>query len=532
MRILKLAAQVVFYLAILALLVSSSVSAGISHDENQFIAPGQLLAYHGLFPYVDYPYTHMPYGAAPYAVSAWASDHDFLAGRLMSCLAWLASILLMVAIARALRAGTGTAGREPPSWLRLLWEFLLVYVFVNHPLMLFILSTALNHSLATLFSLLAAWFLVQGILEPSRSYRAAFQSGVFIAIAGLTRFNYASLGLVLFAAWLIYARGLRLAHPGKVLGRYLGGGLVASLPAMVLAVLAPQAFYYGNLVYIRLNTVYYQGLLRKSGMDLVTKFAEFVSFTAARPLDMLLYAVLLYTAGAALLQMWRQKSRLEPGRLGIAAIAVALWLTAFTPTPALLQYFAAPLPFIFLLLAAFEVNLGRFQRWGQAIGSLALLVAALTGIRLRNPMNDLMVLSDPSTWPPVQLHEFAVSLREHVVGGRILTLQPMIPMEAGYEVYPFTSNAPFSWRTSLLLTAQRRLEYGVTSPEELRAVLRQTPPDAILVGFEAPHAGFERQELGGLETPFSDYAREHGYEPVALTTPFWTRGFTLWVNRP
>ena len=47
---LKRAVQVVFYLAILALIVSRSVTATISHDENQFITPGQLLATQGLVP--------------------------------------------------------------------------------------------------------------------------------------------------------------------------------------------------------------------------------------------------------------------------------------------------------------------------------------------------------------------------------------------------------------------------------------------------------------------------------------------------
>ena len=84
------------------LLVCRAVSGNISHDENQFIAPGQFLAYDGLLPYVDYPYTHMPYAIPFYALSALASDYDLLAGRLLSVLFWFGSILVMVAISRRL----------------------------------------------------------------------------------------------------------------------------------------------------------------------------------------------------------------------------------------------------------------------------------------------------------------------------------------------------------------------------------------------------------------------------------------------
>ena len=530
MKLLKLATQVVFYLVILTLLVSSSVSAVISHDENQFIAPGQLLAYHGLVPYVDYPYTHMPYGTIFYAISAWVSEFDLLAGRLMSSMAWLGCIALMVAISRALGAGPDTASSGAVSWKRLLWEFVLVYVFIQHGPVLFVLRTALNHSLATLLSLLAAWFFVRGMRVQGPSNRAAFLSGACIAAAGLVRFNYASLAMVLLVCWLIHASRLGRAERWPLMLRFTGGAVTAGLPTVVLAVLAPREFYYGNLVYIRLNTIYYQELLRTSGMGLASKLEAFVANILVQPLDMLLYAVLVFTGVECIVQLVRGRSTLDIARLGIAGIAAALWLSAFAPTPALLHYFAAPIPFLFILLAAFEVRTSRFDGPAHVLGVLVVLVAAVSTITLKNPLDALAVLSDPSQWPPVQLHELAVSVNKHIAVGKVLTLQPMVPLEAGLDVYPFTATGPFSWRTSLLLTPQRRLEYDVTSPEELPGLLAHSPPDAILVGFEAPNAGFGFQDLGGLETPLSEYALGNGYRPVALSMPFWPRGLTLWIR--
>ena len=528
---MKAAAQGFFYVAILAFIVSFSVTANISHDENQFITPGQLLAYHGLFPYVDYPYTHMPYGAVFYAISAWASDLDFLAGRVMSSLAWLGCILLMVAISRTLRAVRDSAPGGAPSWKRLLWEFALVYVFVHHGPALLVMRTALNHSFATLLSLLAVWFFVRGMQRQELSYRSAFLSGACIAAAGFIRFNYASLSVVMLVCWLIYTIRLRLAPPWQLMLRHVGGLLTASLPVMVLVAMAPREFYYGNLVYIRLNTVYYEQLLRRSGMDLASKLDGFVHNILIQPLDLLLYAVLTFTAIASIVQLLRRRDTADLARFGIAGVAVTLWLSAFAATPAQLHYFAAPVPFLFVLLSAFEVKPDRFAGARRALGALAVLVAAAATIRFPNPIDELAVLRDPTQWPPVQVHQLAVGLRELVPEGRILTLMPMIPLEGGYEVYPFTATGPFSWRTSLLLTPERRRQYEVTSPQELPALLTKYPPEAILVEFEGPNAGFERQDLGGLETPFSDYARAQGYRAVALSPPFWTRGLTLWIRQ-
>ena len=528
-RALKAAVQVVFYAGIVALLASRIVSAGISHDENQFIAPGQLLAYDGLLPYVDYPYTHMPYSIALYALSAAASNYDFLAGRLANGVLWLGCILLMVKVARLLSAESEPAERAV-SWARLVWEGSLVYIFVNHGPALFILRAALNHSLATFFSLLALWLFIRGLTKPGLPNSAVLWSGACIAAAALTRFNFASLFLVLLVCWLIHAVWLGASHPGRILLTYAGGALAASLPALALAALAPRQFYYGNLVYIRLNTIYYQEQLHKQGMTLASKLSLFWGSISPRPLDLLLYSVLILASAWGLWRAIRKRSINGLAALAAAGMAGALWLSAFAPTPSLAHYFSAPLPFLFVLLMGFGIPIGRATQTVRALGTIGVWIAALVSITPRTPAAALAVLGSSAGWPPIQLHEFALGLRQHVPAGRILTLQPMVPLEAGYDVYPFTATGPFSWRTSPLLTAERRIEYEVTSPEELEAVLQDSPPNGILIDFEAPNAGFGRQDVGGLERPFSEYARLHGYEAVHLSLAYWSRGLTLWIR--
>ncbi len=81
-----------------------------------------------------------------------------------------------------------------------------------------------------------------------------------------------------------------------------------------------------------------------------------------------------------------------------------------------------------------------------------------------------------------------------------------------------------------MLSAQRRVQYGVTSPDELPAALAATPPDAILTGFEAPNAGFGFQDKGGLETPLTDYAVQHDYQRIQLAPSFLEHPIILWVR--
>jgi hypothetical protein len=249
-------------------------------------------------------------------------------------------------------------------------------------------------------------------------------------------------------------------------------------------------------------------------------------------MDFILYALLIFFGVTSFVFYLRRKSLIDLNKLALASFAFTLFLTAFVPTPTQQQYFFAPLPFLVIILAVAGFEIYQKNRIGLFLTILLVLFALNPGLTITNPLSELGYLSDPSKWTPLQVHEFAGEIKPNVQTGRILSLIPMIPLEAGYEVYPFTTTGPFIWRTSLLLTPQRRAFYGVVSPEELSSLLDRDPPDGILTGFESPYDGFTRNDPGTLETPFINYAKEHGYEPMILPATFVLRPLTLWVRQP
>jgi hypothetical protein len=548
MRIFKLCIQIVFYILILALFISRAASAGFSHDENQFIASGQFLADHRLLPYVDYPYTHMPYATGFYAVTAAMSDYDFLAGRLLNAATWALCTLFITwnirffsrlhPAAQASRDDVSAAPSSDPSFPQLLAEFVLALVFLYHPAMMgHIDGPALNHSYATLFGLVV--LLLFGIALQQRGFPRwlLFWSGIFAGLAAFTRLNYAALAVVLLLCLILYIvavtrprRYLPLIPPGA-------GLLLASIPTAILAILAPAHFFYGNIVYVRLNTAYYSQLAFRLNMTMSSKFQSFAGSLLHSPIDIILYAGLAVFGVWSLYRFLKTRSVASIADLALTGFALVLALSAFAPTPTQPQYFFAPLPFMLVILGILgtRLGLGHPIRWISA--SLLVLLALfatlrLQSIRVPNPLSELGFLSRPSQWTPVQMHAFDESLRGYVPDGRILALVPMLPLEAGYGSYPFTATGTFSWRTSLLLTPARRLQYGVTSPEELPQLLQANPPSGILTSLESTNDGFVRNDLGGLETPFVDYAKSHGYKPIPLRADFLRRTVTLWVKPP
>ena len=296
--------------------------------------------------------------------------------------------------------------------------------------------------------------------------------------------------------------------------------------------LAPYSFYYGNLVYTRLNTLYYQELHFKMNMDLGSKISGFLSNTVSSPLNFILYALLVFVGITSFVLFIRKKSPTDLNILAVATFAFTLFLTAFAPTPTQQQYFFAPVPFLVIILAIVGSEIYRINKPVFYILILGMLIALNPKPDVTNPLDELKYLSNPSQWTPLQVHDFAEEIKRYVPKGRILTLIPMIPLEAGYDIYPFTVTGPFSWRTSLLLSSQGRARYDVISPKELAALLNQYPPDGILTGFEAPNAGFTNDDPGTVETPFIDYANNNGYRPIILPASFVQRPITLWVKGP
>ena len=407
MKNFKRILQFIFYSLVFALLLSRAVSSGISHDENQFVAAGQVLADHGLLPYRDYAYTHMPYGLVFYALTASLSSYDYLAARILGAITWLACIFLIIAISRLIGRNFDKPADTSPSFAALFGEFTLIVLFLYHPISGYVLGAALNHSFATFFSLLAFLFFVRGIQGASFLRNMAFSSGLCMALAAWIRFNFASLIVILLAAWLVYALLLDRLRLASIIQPFIAGLALASLPALAVLLLAPAGFYFANVVFIRLNTLYYEGILFRQTMDLPSKISTFLNGVLHSPIDIVLYAVLIL-AGILFLVRFA-KTRSVPHLVGLTAAAFAgtLFLTAFSPTPTQAHYFFAPLPFMLIIVALLGWQLYQRSRPAHLLMFVGLLLALALTIKIPNPAGQLATLLHPSDWTPIQVHDFA-----------------------------------------------------------------------------------------------------------------------------
>jgi 4-amino-4-deoxy-L-arabinose transferase-like glycosyltransferase len=478
------------------------MTRGMNHDEHQHVAAGALVAREGLLPYRDFPHFHTPYLPFAYAAMFRATDHLLTAARQLSvfCSSAILGIIgsfayilfrkLGMRFASLVSAGsvllaltttlfTGTVGR---AWNHEPSLFLVLFAFVAH--------------IAGMRSGRLGWFVVGGVL---------------LGLAIGTRITCAPLVAPFGLAPLLYP------HPSTRRWRQIisfGGGLLLGLAGLIyLFATAPEQAYFDNFGFAKANIVYRFSEGAPRTMTLPTKLRFFVK-EIMRP-DIALFLAGLLPLIVAYLSNRRTGQKLPVELSFLLFLLPFVLVGSFAPSPAFDQYFLPMVPWL-LLIGLFALSsISAENAWFRRLifcGAAAVLVSVVMGVR---GFDDIKDYFKPAKWEGNRLHRRAQEIRSHVRDGRILTLAPTYPLEAGLSIYPAFSTGPFAWRISPYIEPAKAARIGIVTPLTLNGMLEVSPPAGVLVGFE------EDDE----EDDFNDYARRAGSKLVPLADEH-----QLWVN--
>jgi hypothetical protein len=503
-------------------LVALNMQRGVNHDEHQFVAAGKLMAA-GLQPYGDFPYFHGPTLGLVYAQLFRFSPPLLLTARFFSVLcSWLSLLILF-----------GVAYRRLAPPVRLIGAVGVVTLFAATPLFVHTSGRAWNHDLPVLLLLLA--YLVyerDAAGKKGRPLRPALVvAGVLMGMAAGVRLSFALLAPAFPLALALSQLGRRRSEPliGQGLFRLIVAGslftlgwLVGFAPTLWYAWQTPEAFWFGNVEYIRLNTHYYRTLPQPpEAMTLAGKVLYFVRLMGLQPGNLLLLAT-------ALASLWPVQVAASTASDGaeVRTVGSHMWLLlllaglafagALAATPSQWQYFYPLMPLAALVaisgLAAQPLAVQR-QRTSW------LLTAALLAVVLALPSYTpgLARLWQPAEWSAWKVHARSAELGTLVDGGRVLTLAPIYPLESDTPIEPALTTGPFAWRVADQVPAERRRRLGLLSPTDLSLYWTQNPPRAVLVG--------AKEDDAAEEVPLIEQARSHGYVPVVLADET-----TLWLS--
>jgi hypothetical protein len=500
---------------------------GLNHDEHQFIASGRLIA-NGLLPYRDFPYFHAPTLSLVYALLFQWFPPLLLSARLFAVLCGWLGVLIVFGFAIDL-----TKPQAPP------WRFLLAasaaLLLMATPMFVYSSGRTWNHDLAMLLVLCAlhihqrsAWSTPETAQTTNRRYLLAVASSAFLlALAASVRLSFAFLApAFLLENWWTLEQ-TTLVTPQKrqwqvrLLLAFTVGGLLGFAPALFCFWQAPAAFLFGNLEYVRLNTLYYrQHPEINQSMTLLSKL-RYLGGLLGQPGNLLLVLAFLGTLGGYF-KGERQGNPPLRLRFLLLLLACAL-LSALAATPSQVQYYYLLFP---LLAVSVVVALAGWRPDRQRQGILGLsglaLVAALLAVPSYAP--GLAILTQPAAWYPWKVHQRAQQLATLVDQGKVLTLAPLYPLEGGLPIYPTLATGSFAWRVAGLVDPARRTQLGLLDQAGLTQLWQSDPPRALLVGGEAD----DRE----AEQPLITLAQAQGYVPVEVLdkNTLWLSPLATWGN--
>ncbi len=481
-----------------------AITRDLNHDEHQFLAPGALLARQGLLPYRDYPLFHLPNLTFCYALLDLFGAQLVLTAKLFSVASTVAIGILLALVCCPSSSSrryllVGTAG-------------LLTLVFFD-PLFDFTIGKTWNHEFPSLCLVLA---LLLTVMNSSRDrVILAILAGIVGGVAVGARLTFLTVAVPLCAAPLLFTLPLRRRL--ILVAAASGGFVLAMAPTLWLWVRSPEAFIFDNFQFPRLRLLDPTDTRAQKTMVWWRKLRFFLK-EVALPSWPLFLAYLLIGVRPAVRWFRERSTALFPSALILLALPLVL-VGCFAPSRYQYQHYYVFIPLLALGIAhGLQVMEKRWAQWAP-VGLAALsLISVISALIVSKPGAYAWIkdIGRSEEWYSVRVQEFASAIRSHVTHGKVLTLAPTWPLEAGLETYPEFATGVFAWRASGLMSAEQRARLKFVAPADLEAFLAKDPPSAVLTGVEDKE---EEEEL-------VDYAKTQHLERIELG-----KKKVLWVRR-
>ena len=466
-------------------IISISINKTLSHDEHQFIASGAVLIYNGWLPYLDYPYFHAPLLTFIYGALFSSGWPLLLSARIFSCVCTVGILItIFYGVHRAFRLG----GLP----LRRLVALLVVLILPITMVFRYSIGYAWNHDLPMLTFMIS--FLLLTFNYKSLSFSKVFWAGVLFGISCSIRLSFAPLVLP-FIVFILYGVG---KSKGNVIQSILifGAGLTtASLPFLLLLILYPEQTLFGNIVYPALNEAWYMARGFDRAFSLLDKIAYLINDVNYMPIDahllgeygmnMIFFILGFCAIFTAIIAICKNHFLKIPFTFWLGCLPFIL-LGAFAPTPSQLQYYY-PLTFWLALgigwMAAYwfgiVINMLKAKYFIKYVGIALSVVLIVFAYRIVTLTPEINFSASGVGKVMAQAHK----LQSVTSKGKVLTLAPIIPLEAGLDILPGFVTGPFAWRVSNQLSQETRNKMGVVSPADLDLLVKDNLPEMILTGY-------------------------------------------------
>lgn len=498
---------VLFYAAITS--ISFSVSGGLDHDEHQFMASAFMVAKYGLHPYQDFAYFHMPnlvYIYAPF----FFTPYPLLLARIFVGICGFGICATLFFYTRYLFSGYS-------RFASITIPICITILFLHCSLYKFAVSHVWNHTPSTFFALLG--FLIHcHALRSSNPIKFYFFSGACLGMALGIRLSFAPL-IIPFLITIFYFQEGSFKQKCTYVLAFGVGGLLSNMLAIFFFFTSFHDFWFGNLSYAQLNTLYREEMAFTRTMTLFGKFKNLIQSFIKIPTNLLVTLSCFYSL--ALFRFNRSKNSDLP-KFQLLFVSLCLPFVFFgslAPTPIWYQYYFALVPFLMLLII---FTLSDSQSGKLSIINILpfvfFVIISFSIIPLKSNFSIAKVILSPMSLPPLSIQMESEELRNLInpkkQNRNIISLSPLFAVSSKLPIDERFVTGPFAWRVSHLLSDEEANIRGLPIRSKIKRYVEAKRPSAIITGREEE-----------LEIPLNNAARELGFQQIITST-----GITIWLN--
>ncbi|MHC4131248.1 MAG: hypothetical protein ACYSSP_07100 [Planctomycetota bacterium] len=466
-------------LLILSLVIAAdSMSKPIGHDEHMYCTAAALMA-EGKVIYRDFSYiAQLPYHpticAALYKL--FNTTHFLLAGRLFSVVCDIIVILLISYIYCITLKNLPVVSKLLGLGAAALYIFNPVVDYAN--------GFAWNHDMVILCVLLCfTLFMTTDFQNKSRYWRLAL-IGALLALATWSRMTTALIYIIFIIAIFKRLSG-NLKHKIIDLIPFIASSVIISIWPLIILIMAPKAFILNVSIIPIFNGEWLREIAKIPGPS------EVIFNSLTKPAYIILFILTIYFFVTIVL-LRKKIQDIDYGNLMLSSIiTVVFFIITFIPPAMFEQYFAMPALFIIISFTYPVLYLSRLNKqvlikkqFHIACGVITTSVI-LTVLFNINILKRIPVLSEPQSWPAVELHKASKDIANKISEPKlILTLAPLYALEGGCEIYPEFSSGPFVYRIADAINEDARAAVIGASIHDLDRLTNEFPPSALILGTE------------------------------------------------
>jgi hypothetical protein len=411
------------------------------------------------------------------------AEHLLLTARIMTGTFGLLTLSLVTGLIVA-------AGRR--SFAAWMLGLVAAVVLLFNPLFAYTSGLAWNHDQSVFVLLCSVAALWRGFV--TRKALMIGAAGLFLGLAVGVRATIVPIALPMTAAllWQIY---MKKTLTTRSLVAFVVAGILTQTPTLILAIQAPERFWWGNLGYAMLNTRLREDTAFERAMSMPDKltYLRDVVFPwndhRRGNLLLLVWALVGGIAGVFALRSGPSLDAHDPASSATedrmrAPVWMLLALAPFAlagsllPTPSWVQYYYVCVPLLIVasgcaIASAMSVKRASCLVCALIVASLA--IAAVESARKLTP--DERGLRWPSAVVPIEVHKQGQQLAK-LTKGRVLTIDPIYALEGGRSIFSELTSGAYAYRVARFMPADDRKRLLIVGPEEIgtRLASERNPP--------------------------------------------------------